>query len=642
MTPEVSEELAREDNRFQNNLLPLLRDYLKQSSNEMASHYDKWDRLDQLYRGYRTVDRKDAKAIVNDQPPKFVLPLSYAQVQVALSYLFQLYTQRPQFFELRGIGPEDEQAALGMQTDLEYQLRRGQFPVQLVLFLLNNLKYGFGVFKSDWKQKHSEMRVRVPKPPSIMQQAMGLFGKTSAQEFDYVTQQVLMYEGCEVRTVSNYCFLPDPSVCLHKFQEGTFCAHEEETTLTWVKNCSLYVGTEFVQESPDIADINYRSRRITGRAKSTEISQLPNTETNSKRAWLTEVQFRMSPKELSEKCDFDLGDEEDSKIFVATMVNDDRIVRLEPHGYLHNEFNYSLSEYSPDVDNFANPGVLETVEPLQERIDWFINSRIANVKDILNGGKIFFDKKSISEAQLKAGKNFFGVDTPRQGLDGIVKQFAQADVTSGHVQDVQLLTRFLQLATGISDTAMGQFAQGRRSAREARGVQGATDTRLSMHGRLIWEQGLAPLARQLISTTRQMRSEEIYNQIQGEAVADRPFDLAIIANPNKIAGGYDLAPFDGTLPSERYQHANMLMDLVKSMAPNNPQLQTMQVGELLKHAFELLGVNYIRNFTQPEAPKAQIVPDEQAVKMMQQGEVEQAPVGIEDLVKAAGAGGQQQ
>jgi hypothetical protein len=74
------------------------------SRDEMAKWYPVFDRNDRIYRGEKIADDEDKKAELRKAPQKFVLPVSFSQIDTFRSFLLAVLNERDYFYELGGTG----------------------------------------------------------------------------------------------------------------------------------------------------------------------------------------------------------------------------------------------------------------------------------------------------------------------------------------------------------------------------------------------------------------------------------------------------------------------------------------------------------------------------------------------------------
>lgn len=642
----INRDLAESDSStFQSNLMKRLRQYISISSSAMSQYYDKWDKAEQIYRAWRPLDNESKNAKAKGRTPKIIVPVSYAQQQAFLSFLMSAYTQKDYFYELQGTGPEDQSMVEGLQMDVQYQLDHSQWPLKLYWSGLYATKLGITVFKDSWVTEKERVRtsrtIQQPSPRSLFDALLN-----RPQQMQEITieevGEVISYEGNRLDVVCPYNFFPDPNVTVAEFQDGEFCGHEVEKSVTSVKALEgdLYFGTD---KMPEGISSNYWNSKTHRRGAATADpvatsllgSGNPDDKTTTKACVVSEIIFRAVPKELSKEFDIDCGDEKTTEMFIATIVNDKKVIRFERYNYLHGKFGFAVGEYSPDHSNFLNPGLSETIQELQDIISWLFFSHISSVEKVIKARFAGTDK--VNYADISSGSDFIRVNGVSRVSDALV-QLKTDDVTQQNISDVNFLHSIIQLVTGINENSLGQFAKGRRSATEAANVSSAASARLKMHTQLLYSQMFDPLGRLIISNTRQFRTKDVYDSILGNAAQRYPFEQVILTPASKIVGGYDFIPYDPQLPSDRENKAVLLKEVFSILIqnPNSIQLLNKNPIKLLNHMAELLGIRNLEDFDLnpennltpeqqaqplgfPSQQSPQVVPDSEALDAMQQG-----------------------
>jgi hypothetical protein len=647
----VNRDLVESDSsgsEFQKRLLELVKTRVKTSSDRMCQMHDSWDNNEYIYRGYRKMDKSDRDAMKDGEPNKIVVPITYAQTQTALSFLFSTFTQNENIFPLLGTGPEDSKFVFGMERDLAYQARRQKLSLRLYYWALDSLKHGFGVVKNEWGTESAKMRVQTQQPVGGMMNMLGAaFGRPMPTQLVETVQDVTTYEGNRLLNISPYAFYPDPSVSIARFQEGEFVFHEEDVARATLEaeEGKKYFGTAKIPKSISKDIFDQRSRRARGPFANSEQPSptgYKGAGTEQTLCILTEGQLTLNPKHVRERYKIDIGDEDYPCKFLVSMANDQKIIRFEKWNYFHNEYGYSLFEFSPDHGSFFNAGLADTIYELQNIITFFLNSHIVNVRKII-ANRFITDPDRVNMDDLKNGSLYIRTKGGTVDVAKVIQQVQTSDITRSHVEDMQTIMSITQLVTGISDNALGQYSAGRRSATEAKNVSAGSAARLKMHAMLMWMQGIEPLGRQWIANTRQWRTREIYANIVGDEIIDAPYEKVILADPAKLSGGYDFATFDPNMPLDRQFQAGMLKDLFSMLIakPESMQLLNKNPMTLVEHIAKLYGIRNLRDFDmQPlqaqaaaaQAPQVQVVPDAQAKQLADQG-AEQIDITGADVLR---------
>lgn len=586
-------------------LLTRLKDLIKLSRDEMVKYYDQWEVNDNIYRGIKQMDEADRAAVKRKAPVKFVMPVTYSQINTFVSFFLAVVNQRDYFYELGGTGQEDEKAAKVGQMVLEQNLEHNNFRYQKnKQFATDLAKYGVGVFKHSWTKETKTITRMVPVPVPT---PVGLV--PPPPEMVQQSEDVTSYLGNVITCVTPFHWFPDPRLPVTRFMEGEFCASEDEYSRSQMRTyqrSGLAAGVEWIGNvNKDMME----NRRRFGFMADPDAMQL---EANQKQNFviLTEVQVWLNPKEtmfnnkpLDEKVDQDT-------LYLVWIANDSRIVRLEPLSYPHRSFTFDAAQYEEDQINFLNDGMADKLGPLQDTIDWFINSRVTNVRKVI-GNQLIVDPKGVEIQDLRDRKPVIRLKAAVQGMgvDKWVKQLNLQDVTVTHLQDVEFLNGYAKQTTGITENLLGQFAAGRRSAAEAKNVNSNATARIMSIVNSVWNTAYLPMGRKLLENLRAGMDEPTIVRVIGQMNALQMADGVqsfMKVNPEDLIGDYDFLIFDGTLPSQRATTAQALQELLTLLVtkPEATFIFQYDPQALMSEILELRGVRNADRF-KLTPPKAQ-------------------------------------
>lgn len=553
-----------------NNFLQQLRDLVKMSRDTMVGYYPIWDRNDMTYRGERCIDEADRKALARNEPAKVIVPLSYSQVQTFVAFCSMLYTQRDYFYELNGSGPEDEKPAQLCQAVVERDLNYNKFKGSILTQWLTDIaRFGLGVVKSSWDRRTCAKMMQVPDPeykpdPRLPQQVE----PPMIEELQEVTD----YLGNKIIPVSPYRWFPDTRLPITRYREGEFCGDEIEMSKGELKKLEGQGVVAGIAEIPPASISMTENRRPTVMTQSYFANSLISPNLANRYVFITEVQIRLNPsKVVIDRTDSGkeilLDKAMDAELlYIVWIGNDNRIVRLEEAGYDHNEFGYDAAQFFNDQNRLINFGLSEILGPSQDVLDWLMNSRVTNVRKVIQN-QLVVDPRYIEMQDLIARNPVLRLKSTATGLsiDSYIKQLNVSDVTTGHLQDMQNVTGFAKEATGISENLLGQFSSGRRSAREASNVNNNAAARLVVVAQGLWDCGLLPLGKKLVSNIRQGLDEDQLVRVVGlgKAMEDPAAVQAFLpVNRDMLYGNYDFIIFNATLPSQRIAQAGVLQELL--------------------------------------------------------------------------------
>lgn len=592
------------------------------SRSVMKDYYPRWDRNDQVYRGERGMDADDRAAVKRNEPSKVFVPLTQSQCQTFVAYTTMMLTSKDFFFELGGTGVEDIRAAKLAQAVLQRDLVHNKFcGVLLPQFLTDVARFGLGIFKTQWRRETVPVYKMVPDPDFVQDpNAPAPVQPPMVEAYEEKTK----YLGNQIEVMSPYRWFPDTRLPMTRYRDGEFCADEREYSFMELQKMERQGITAGVEDIPRLPDNNYRDRRT--------IYMNNTTQTNTNAAFnplvspkdaaayciITEVEYRCNPSKLvigktaggqdiylNPKCDHDI-------ICLIWIANDSRIIRIEESGYNHNEFLYDAAQFFNDQNRVINYGIAELIGPMQDVLDWLMNSRVTNVRKVMNN-MLVVDPRNIEMQDLKDRNPVLRLkSTVPEGMsiDSYVKQLNVQDVTVGHITDMSVVKNFSEDATGLSETLQGQPAEGRRSAREMGNVIANSSARAVLPVKGLWEMALAPLGDKSLQNLQQgLDAQQLVNivGIQRYVLESQPTMDPLVqpavqsflpVDRSMLVGTYDFLIFDATLPSQRMAMAAALAQagdiLVKS------PMAIFALGKdpkpLFEEWLELMGVKNVERF----------------------------------------------
>lgn len=619
MDEAIRAELEQEiQSDFHKQLLDHCRDLVSMSRRHMQQFYPRWDANNNTYRAQLDKTRQDEEAESRDEPTKQVIPVTYAQVQTFVSFCMTLYLQRQHVFEVLATGEEDYAKASVAEALLDRDLAYNKFDLCLYQFLLNVARYGVGIIKHTWWEETKMEEVEVPATQATM------FGVPITPDVAappiVIKQRKVVFQGNKLSTPSPYRFFPDPRIPFSRLQEGEFVASEEwftkDTLTQWERNGSV-AGVKHIKP---LAGDDLKERLKHSRVGNTLLDEqaavmnVGGTKT-SRYYVVTECQVSLVPNEFKLDDGSTLGPEDYPIKYNVWYVNDSRVIKCEPMDYAHDQFTYSVGEYSADQEDLVSPGLCESIGQLQAAIDWFFNSHVASVAQVI-GDKVIVDPSVVNWDDVAERKPAVRVLPQAAGTD-VTKGYQQLrvqDVTGAHMGDLQTLHGVVQVVTGINDNALGQFHTGRRSAEEARTVNSATAARLKCLALIIFRSALEPMARQMLSNFQQGLTEETYVRVVGDLADPNVYTQFKAVTKADLQGRFDFGIFDGTLPSERGTQAMALQEIL-SAAFQNPQAVMMMGYDPKKIFEEWLTLRGIRH---PKRLEMNVIRQQEIMLQMQQ------------------------
>lgn len=577
LTPQVQEILSRENppqklTDFRQKLTRLVL----MSRRTMNTYYPMWDRNDAVYRGERQWDEQDKKAQRRNEPEKVFVPLTHSQTQTFVAFATMLLTQRDYFYDMTGAGTESQRAAELATAVLERDLNYNKFSgILLPQFLVDVCRYGIGIFKTSWVTETTPVLQQVPDPkwkpdptlPNVVQPPM----------VTRYTPQI-SYQGNNLSVISPYRWFPDTRLPITRAAYGQFMADELEYSRDDLKRKEAdgeYAGIDFVPTIPNNAYMDRRSFLLDMQpALGTDPMLSPE---DAKHYILqTEIEIKLNPSKTEIDDGVFLDPELDAEVIYQVCIgNDSRIIRIVDQGYDHNEFLYDTAQFFNDQNRLLNFGIAELLAPMQSITDWLLNSRVANVRKVINN-QLILDPRFIEMQDLKDRNAIIRIKGTPDGLsiDSYIKQLAVTDVTTGHIGDMEVVRGLSEDATGLSENLVGQYSSGRRSAREASNVNANAASRVILPVKGLWQSALLPLGQKMLKNLRQgLDVQQLVKVVGMSNIQQDPSAVATLLPVDKtmLTGNYDFLTFDDTLPSQRTAIAGYLQEVLTALS-QNPRL----------------------------------------------------------------------
>lgn len=601
MTPEIIEMLEQEEHP--DNIQELLEEVVGAVNNSrtfIASNFTQWDKSLATYKRKKVTDTADARAKQKGEPAKMVVPLTYAQCNTLVTFLFISLTSKDSVFELSATGNEDYELREIAQAVVDREVRQTNYHMRLVEALLDMVRFSLGVLKTSWEyesvfveNKTAEEDVSFIFDPNDL---------TIPQEEESVEEEVILKEGCKIENISPYHFFYDTRVPLPRWKEGRFAADEQSVNLKDLKRLDkqgFLAGTKHIREF-DNELWTARGGKLENRLDGVEPANFTGKQPKGDRMVArTSVQYRLVPSEHG------LGDSEDEEIWVITYANDSRIIGLQPLNSPANEFQYDILQLLPDQHADLSDSLSKLIDPIQEVITWLINARVASVRRNIDG-RLVVDQQHVDMSTLNTNSPFILLkkSAPRMGTSRFIEQLRTTDPTASHFQDSEALIRILYMVSGVNENSMGAFAPGRRSATENRTANAGASARMKLIGASCWYGGLASLGRKLLLSCRQDMSFTTFSKIVGPEKAEQFYDAFHPANPYELYSSEDFFTYDATIESERNYVAQSLQELFLGLVSNPEVAASMQLDlpAMLNEIYALRGVKNLSRFKVKQPP----------------------------------------
>lgn len=587
------------DGPLHKKLVKMLDSRLKLAHKGQAERHEAWQKAEDSVLAYvpeSALDSQRRFAREQHGEPKYTtiqLPYTYALLMAAHTYVTSVFFARNPIFQFSGRHGESEQQVQALEALIGYQVDVGRFTGPYFIWMYDMLKYGVGVIEEYWEYQTIQYATieEVPDPTDPLGE------RTIKQQ---VRVQLPGYEGNRVCNLSPWDFLPDPRVPVGRFQEGEFCAARKRLsweTIVRRKAQGYYMNEEHITKGSSGKADTISSADNSSQLERPQDLALEIDDGDLKHPAIVtcyEVHVSVIPNEWG------LGDSDFPEKWVFTITGDMMLViGAQPHGAMHGQFPFGVLESEVEGYGAWNRGLPAIIEPIQNTMDWLINTHFFNVRAAMNNQFIIDPSKVIVKDSETAGPGFRWRLRPEaygQDIRSFVHQVPVQDFTRGHVGDMQMMFNVGEKMTGINDQILGAMSNsGRKTATEVRTSTGFGVNRLKTLAEYASATGFSEHAQRLVQTSQQYFRAEKKLRIVGD-LAQEAGPAFLSVSPEAITGFYDFVPVDGTLPVDRLAQANLWKDILMQMRTMPTLMMQYDLGRIFAWVASLAGVRNVNRF----------------------------------------------
>lgn len=581
---------------------------------QQKEQQQKWEDAENTYLMYMPETDVDAQRRANrtgglPQYTTIKVPYSYAMLLTSHTYYTSVFLGRNPVFQMQGRHGESQTAESSMESLLDYQMNVGGGIPALMMWLLDPGKYGHGVLGHYWDEENIPLTVYADVPETFL--GVPIPGMTKKK---LVTTMEKGYVGNRLYNIRPQDWLFDPRLPITRFQEGEFCIVYD--TIGWNKvlrgkSDGRYYNTEFIKKEKASAQgfenegsphMNLPNRDITPYVLEGDVPSLVNVH---------EFHWELVPSELG------LGNSSRPEKWVFTIANERIVLSAQPLGLRHNKFPFDVLPFETDMYSLFSRGMLEVLEPMNQTMEWLLNSHFFNVRSALNNQFIADPSKIVMKdlEDPEPGK-LIRLKPAAYGQDvrTMLQQFQVQDVTRSNLSDTDVIGSLAQRMVGVTDNVMGMMNQGgRRTATEVRTSSTFGINRLKTNCEWFSACGFSPLAMKLVMSTQQLYTLERKYRIVGDMAqwGEKYLNIA----PGDIQGFFDFVPVDGTMPIDRFAQANLWQQMLGTMSKVPQIMMSYDIPKIFGFVAQLSGIKNINQF------RVQVVPDATLAAQAQQGNV---------------------
>lgn len=544
------------------------------------------------------------------------LPYSYALLMSAHTYWTSVFFGRSPIHQYAGRHGESEMQVQAIEALIDYQVEVGRILGPYYIWFYDAGKYGCGILGEYWdveKIAYGQLaEMENPDRPG----EMALFQATVELEG---------YAGNKVYNVNPFDFWRDPRVTLKNFQDGEFCFCLKR--MIWndvVRRVAggYYMNSEHLKNHATQAKQTDNSSQLKRpnwftATLNSDWDDGKGTNADAKHpAALFAYEFYVDlvPKEWG------VGTESFPQKWCFTITeNFGLIIGASPLGLMHAKFPFEIMEAEVEGYSQVARGIPEIVGPIQNTMDWLINSHFYNVRASLNN-QFIVDPSKLVLKDVESGQpgfiwrlrpEAFGTD-----IRSIFTQVPVTDVTRTNMTDLQQMFGLGERTLGINDQIMGVLnTGGRKTATEIRTAAGFGTNRLKTNTEYMSAMGFSRHSAKMVQNSQQFYDQTKKMRIVGDlAVAAGPNFMNV--TPDMIMGFFNFSPVDGALPIDRTAQANLWKDMMSNLRMMPPQVAMgFDWVKIFTWVGSLAGLKNINQF------KVQLVPDGSMGQQVQAGNV---------------------
>ena len=604
-----------------NQVLEAVKQRYMLSHEHMSKRYDAWKKQEERVLAYVNLKETDEarKQLRKQGRPQYVtldVPYSHAMLLTAHTYWTSVFLGRSPVLQYSGRHGQTQDQEAAVEALMDYQYNAAQMAGPLYVWLYDTGKYGLGVVANNWVE---EMITSTQvKDEQVMYFGIPIPGKTKKVK---QTLRIPKYKGNKIFNIRPQDFFPDPRVPISRLQEGEFCGYMRDTSwnaMLRMQQDGYFYNINTVRSKIIAQRAEYRDRGSEQMLLPAEMDTLyvrsggasaDKNEANKPFMQLLIMVIEIVPK------DWGLGSSPYPEKYLFVVANNEVIVCCMPTGSMHQKFEFFPLEYEIDGYQLTKRSMLELVDPLNETLTWLVNSHMYNVRSVMND-QFLIDPSRVVMADLTdpvAGRHIrlkpeaYGTN-PAEA----VHQLQVNDITRNNIGDAGVVTDLMQRLLGVTDNVQGMLNQGgRRTATEVRTTSTFGINRLKTNAEYFSATGWGAWAITMLQNTQQRYDAEQEFKIAGSLGQS----LAMRVTPDMIAGEFNFAAVDGTMPIDRFAQASLWKELMQ-VSGSIPQVaQQLDWFRMIKHVGELMN---IRNF---DRFRINVVPDVQAQNAAQQGNV---------------------
>ena len=643
---------------FSDHILELIDDRVTASKRVTDPLKCEWKKLDWTLTAYVPQDAAEqaTKAADPRKPTSIVVPMSLASLETFMTYMSSTFLGSP-IHKYSGHGSA-ERLVNAAKMEALVARQNGWFKegLRLQTHWQDGFTYGMGLTSPQWA-KHKARRARNQVVDDVLAAVLeDLDLGIDEDDVIRLIEEETLFEGNELQSIDMYHAILDPNTTPNDIQKSEFIGWQYRTNAMELLSKEddpeeNVFNAEYVRLASEngLMTSRYWEEEESGRHTrgGMDRSAVDTTQPVSHSVDVTIMFVNLIPSEWG------LGQESKPQKWAVAVAGDQIIVDLQPLRYDHGMYPVSACAPSTRGHEVVPVSYIATTYGLQEGVDWFITSHIANVRKAIND-MIVFDPSYIDKGDImnpgpgkliRLKRNAFASG---QGIDSFIKQLPVSDVTHRHVGDAQQLIQFMRETSGTVDITMGNMS-GMPERPTAQGIstaQNAALSRLQRIAYIIGSQSMNDIAWQEAYNTIQFMSQETQVSILGryERQLRSEYGLGPDANgititPWELEPSFEIEPHNGAMPDK--ENGGAWTTIMQSLMAVDgvPQQLVQELGGgivgIFKHWARINGATDLDEFKQSaQNTNVQVVPDEQVLDGIENQGNPLVPLGQADQAVA--------
>lgn len=580
----------------QQKIAQMLLAFVKQSDAKISQRAKAWtesEKDNQAYIPVADAERAAKRSKEDFSFSKVYIPYSYAIMMAEHTYLTSVFLGRSPILQLEGSNAAGQDDVVMAETILGYQVTNGQMLVPLYVFLYDLCLYGVAAIGCYWDDERTYITAYGEKQVEV--EGVPIEDKYEKTE---TILEVAGYRGGKLYNVKPKDLIIDTKVGFVQFQDGDGIGRRVKLNKSDIMANDTYFNKEFLSgtsgydsgpsgDNPALVETDYHCDALDGQREGGVIQ-------------CYEIYYKLVPNE------FGLSTNTNKEIWVFTMTSTGLLIGANPAGWYHGKFPMDLATREFDGYTLSSRGIPEIGAPLNHTLNWLINSHMYNVERALNN-EFIFDPSILNSKDFMDPAPGKRIRVRPEGYGKDVKQaFAQMnsyDATRSHMQDIKLVEGLFQRVFGISDQMLGALSQGgRKTATEVRSASGFGLNRLKSLSEFLSAQFFGPLTLKLWSNSQQMYTQEDTFSI-AKGLTTKTLENPITVD--QIAGNFNFAPVDGTIPIDRMAQAMIYKEILMGMQTFPQVAGRYDVASFFAFIAKMAGVKNLDSFVITDAATIQ-------------------------------------